>query len=70
MSREHTLARIEQFRREAAGNQELFEKKMLLRAQKSHPQKNELTAQILDEQGDPSLAQRIRMAQVLKDVQL
>jgi len=70
MSREHTEARIRQFRLAAAGNQEMFEKKMFLRAQKSSPQKNEITAQILEEQGDADLARRIRMVQVLKDIQL
>lgn len=70
MDAQHSLNRIRQFHLEAGGNTEAYEKKMLLRAQRSSPEKNEVTASLLDQLGEVDLARRIRMSQVLKDVQL
>jgi hypothetical protein len=64
----HSEARIEQFRRESCGDREKFERKILCRAMKSSPAKNEITARILEQQGEHDLACRVRLAQVMKNV--
>lgn len=66
---QHTRDRVNQFRRQAGDSREAFEKKILLRAQKSSSSKNEVTALVLEEQGDKELARLVRMSQVLKEVQ-
>lgn len=60
--RQHTLERIDQFRREANGDRTVFEEKILKRAAKSGADKRELTAELLEEQGDRDLAGKVRRA--------
>jgi len=60
--RQHTIDRIEQFRSEANGDRAVFEDKILRRASKSGADKRELTASLLEEQGDTDLAAKVRRA--------
>ena len=62
MDRQHTADRIDQFRRETNGDRAAFANKILKRAAKSSPEKREITAEILDDQGDHELAAMVRQA--------
>lgn len=62
MDRQHTADRIDQFRRESNGDRSVFESKILRRAAKSSAEKREITAQLLEDQGEHELAAQVRGA--------
>lgn len=64
----HEYDRIEQFKREAGGNRDSFEKKILLRSMRSSDDKRERFAHALKTLGEHELAQRVLMAGAMKQM--
>lgn len=64
----HEFDRIEQFRRQAGGNREAFEKKILLRSSKSSVDKRDRFASALRALGEHELAQRVLMVGAMKQM--
>lgn len=65
---DHEFDRIKQFEREAGGNRDTFEKKILLRSMRSSDEKRERFAHALKILGEKELAQRVLMAGAMKQM--
>ena len=65
---DHEFDRIKQFEREAGGNRDTFEKKILLRSMWSSDEKRERFAHALKILGEKELAQRVLMAGTMKQM--
>ena len=64
----HEMDRITQFKNEAAGDREKFERKILLRSSKTAPAKRERFAAALRLLGETELAQRVLMVGAMKEM--